>query len=61
MTLNFQKNLVLNMTSWELNPLKFDVELINKTNIIDPTQIFGFYGSDFQPFNQGVLWDERFN
>ena len=24
---------------------------------LDTENTFGFYGSDFQPFNQGVLWD----
>lgn len=61
MTLNFTKNLTLNMSAWELDPLKFDVDLIYQTNFINANEIFGFYGSEFQPFNQGVLWDERFN
>lgn len=48
--LNFPESTLLNIPEWELKPLQFNVRLLNKSNL-NPDEIFGFYGSDFQPFN----------
>lgn len=58
MSLNFTNNLLINLTEWQIKPLKFDKDnnFINQPQNINPDNIFGFYGSEFQPFNQAPFW-----
>jgi len=55
--INFPKNLYINKTEWELNPIKFDTDKIFPKSVFENKNFFGFYGSEFQPFNQYPFWD----